>query len=366
VAFRDESPPPAPPAPPPAPRPWVILALIAINLVVFAIELARGADPMSPSTDALLPLGANYAPRTLGGEPWRLVTAMFLHFGALHVGMNMLCLWQGRIVEQLFGRVRFAAIYLTSGLVGGVATLLRDVPVVSVGASGAVFGVYGAFAAFLWLRRARIPVDVWQRTARSMATFLGLNLFIGLSVPGIDMRAHVGGLAAGFVCGAVLLAGARAAEQGTRRAIALLVAGVVVAAAAVVILPRPQDIQGVLEELDRLEHASATEGKRLGTAVDAKQTTGAQAADELEREVIAPWRELAAELDALHPPKRLEPLVVAMRRLATARVQAWELFDRWLRAAPADRPAIDAQIKQLRPTVEQDVRDVDAELAGLR
>src|SRR4051794_11193905 len=84
--------------------PWVTYALIAANLIAFGLEIAAGTDASKPTAQQLLQVGGNFAPLTKGGEPWRLVTAMFLHAGLLHLGMNMLCLAQARIVEQLFGR----------------------------------------------------------------------------------------------------------------------------------------------------------------------------------------------------------------------------------------------------------------------
>src|SRR5882672_4329407 len=112
---------------------------------MFVIEIATGADAISPTPQQVLAVGADYGPLTLNGEPWRLVSSMFLHFGILHIGMNMLCLWSGRIVELLYGRLGFVAIYLVAGLAGGVASLARSSAVISAGASGAVFGVFGAF-----------------------------------------------------------------------------------------------------------------------------------------------------------------------------------------------------------------------------
>jgi rhomboid protease GluP len=307
----------------------VILGLIAANVIVFAVEVARGADPMSPTGAQLVDLGANFTPRTLHGEPWRMVTAMFLHFGLIHLGMNMLCLWQGRIVEQLFGPRRFAAIYFASGLVGAAATLLRTAPAVSAGASGAVFGVYGAFAAFLWLRRAHIPVDVWHKTARSMATFLGLNLVIGLSVPGIDMRAHVGGLLAGFGCGAAMIVGERAKAQATARAIALVGAAIAICAAALVLAPKPTlGDPVILDDVAPTEQRCIDRWNQI-TAQIPEHLTGEQAALQIERDVIAPWKEMRARV-AGHVSPSVETYL-------DARQQAWETFVVYLRAPAADQ-----------------------------
>jgi rhomboid protease GluP len=104
---------------------WLTYLLIAANLAMFGVELARGASAVSPDPKIIIDLGANYAPLTLTGQWWRLVTSMFLHFGVIHIGMNMLCLYQARATEDIFGRVGYAAIYFSSGLLGSVASLAR-------------------------------------------------------------------------------------------------------------------------------------------------------------------------------------------------------------------------------------------------
>ncbi|HTJ45513.1 MAG TPA: rhomboid family intramembrane serine protease [Kofleriaceae bacterium] len=331
-----------PPAKPP--RTNVIYAIIALNLIAFAIELAAGADAFSPNALDVLKVGANYAPMTLHGEPWRIVTAMFLHFGAIHIGMNMLCLWQGRIVEQIFGPLPFAAIYVVSGLVGGVATLLRGDPVVSAGASGAVFGVYGAFAAVLVLRRARIPADVWQKTARSMGTFLAINLMIGLGVPGIDLRAHVGGLVGGFACGAVLLAGAKASW---RRPLALFAGGIAIAGAAIALAPKPSDYLGALDELARVEKAANARIDDIKARLAAGKISGAQAADELERDVIAPWSAASRRMEGIEPPAASREVYDAMRSYASARDVDLATWVALLRAPASEH---EARTKELQRT----------------
>jgi rhomboid protease GluP len=192
-------------------RPWITYALIAANVAMFGFEIARGASPIAPTSQQMLDLGASYPPLTLDGEWWRLGSSMFLHFGFLHIALNMVCLYQARVVEQLFGHLGFAAIYLLAGLGGGIASLVAgSAYAVTAGASGAVFGIYGAFGAFLVLRRSQIQTDAWQRTARSIGTFLVLNLMIGLTAKGISLSAHAGGVIVGFGVGAALLAGSHA------------------------------------------------------------------------------------------------------------------------------------------------------------
>jgi rhomboid protease GluP len=184
---------------------YVTFGLIAANVIVFGLELAAGADVRHPTSQDMIALGGDYAPLTLHGEWWRLFSSMFLHYGVLHLAMNMLVLYQGRIVEVVYGHLRFAVLYLAAGLAGGLASLWHASNVVSVGASGAVFGVFGAFGAFLVRRRGTLDPRFVSRQVQSLALFLGLNLYIGATTPGIDLSAHLGGLAAGFLLGLVLV-----------------------------------------------------------------------------------------------------------------------------------------------------------------
>jgi rhomboid protease GluP len=163
------------------------------------LELAEGGGLSGPALPDMVSLGANFGPLTLGGQPWRLVTAMFLHFGVVHLGMNMLCLYQVRFIERMLGRAPFLALYFVSGLVGGLASLATHPDAVSAGASGAVFGIFGAFTAVMLIARKRIDPVAWSGTMRSLGTFFGLNLAIGLSARSIDLAAHLGGVVAGFI-----------------------------------------------------------------------------------------------------------------------------------------------------------------------
>jgi rhomboid protease GluP len=308
----------------PRQRPWIIYLLIAANVAMFAYELARGASLIAPSTQLLTDLGGNLRPRTLGGEWWRLGSSMFLHFGLLHLALNMLCLYQARLVERLFGHFAFLVIYLVAGLGGGVACMLVGNNLsVAVGASGAVFGVYGALGAFLVLRRADIQVDDWQRTTRSLVKFLALNLAVGLSVRGISVSAHVGGVVVGFAVGAALLAGAGAAQQRTLRSIALALVGVALTAVAVMTLPVGTDPTAVLRRFEDAEHAAVTAWNDAIAAHKRGEIDLAELANRFERDAIVPYRRAHDELLATTPDERLRPLFGALAEYTSARLDAW-------------------------------------------
>lgn len=213
-------------------KPIVTIALIAINVIVFLTGVFVAPESfMQPTTQMLLAWGANFAPLTLHGESWRLITACFLHVGVIHIAMNMFILFQiGIFAEILFGELRFLLVYLLAGLAGSLASVAAQPPIVSAGASGAVFGVYGAVLAFLLIQRGVIPTAQAWSIAKSAGIFIVYNLIYGLARPGIDVRAHIGGLIGGFLVGAAL---ARPLSPGPQKSYALRSAVVTMCALAV-------------------------------------------------------------------------------------------------------------------------------------
>lgn len=185
-------------------RPLITYALIGvIGLIWAAMELAGG----SQTPAVLVRFGALYGPLILReGQVWRLLTAMFLHIGVLHLLFNSWALYVlGRDMEMLYGRARFAVIYLLAGLFGSLTTFaLKGPQEFSAGASGAVFGVVGMNAAFFYFHRTRLGEFGKARMQQTIQLIL-INLIIGFSVVSINNAAHLGGLAAGAALGYLLV-----------------------------------------------------------------------------------------------------------------------------------------------------------------
>jgi rhomboid protease GluP len=180
--------------------PVTTLLLLAIA-AVFLLEVLRGAltDPQ-----VLLALGADYPPLVQRGEYWRLVTSMFLHGSWLHVLLNGWALYQlGGLFELLLGSGRLLLVYFVSGIAGSIASNLFTRSL-SVGASGAIFGVMGALIAFL-MKRREILTPQAKALLMQLLLWAGINVFLGFSSGGmIDNAAHLGGCAAGFLIGLFL------------------------------------------------------------------------------------------------------------------------------------------------------------------
>lgn len=187
-------------------KPAVTVAIILINFAIYIWMGGRSNTWAQFNPGMLTELGGNLGPYTTNGEWWRLLSAVFLHSGLMHVLMNMLALWEaGRVTERLFGHARYLGVYLATGLLASVASINWQQEVVSIGASGAVFGIYGVLMAALVLDKQLLPVSVTKRLRNGAIIFVGYALLASLGQKGIDHAAHVGGLFAGILFGAALV-----------------------------------------------------------------------------------------------------------------------------------------------------------------
>lgn len=176
--------------------------IIYLNILIFMIMVFAGFGFISFKGQDLLAWGANFRPSTTNGEWWRLLTSTFLHGGLMHLIANMYgLLFVGIYLEPLLGRTKYLTAYLLTGILASCASLWWYDATVSVGASGAIFGLYGLFLALLLTKI--FPPDFGKAFLTSTLIFIGYNLLMGLT-GGIDNAAHIGGLLSGFVVGLIL------------------------------------------------------------------------------------------------------------------------------------------------------------------
>ncbi len=189
------------------PRVFVTHLIIAANFAVFVLMVLTGHGGfLEPNSQQMLRWGAGFGPLTTHGQPWRLFTEMFVHFGIIHIGMNMYVLWQGgRLIERLFGNFPYLVLYIFSGLIGSFLSLYAHPLSLTAGASGAVFGVYGGLLGYLAVQRVTIPPRILNALFRSAGLFVVYNLAFGFALRNVvDMYAHGGGLVGGIILGALL------------------------------------------------------------------------------------------------------------------------------------------------------------------
>jgi membrane associated rhomboid family serine protease len=180
------------------------VVLIAINVIVYLIEIAHGGGGTSMTTRTVYDLGGLWGPAVSeGGDWWRTITAGFVHVSIIHIGFNMYLLFiLGRLMEPSIGTARFVVLYFASLLAGSFVALLLEPNTVSAGASGAIFGVLGA--TFIIARGRRLDAVAGQ-----IGILILINLVFTFADGSISVGAHVGGLVCGVLCGLLIAAGER-------------------------------------------------------------------------------------------------------------------------------------------------------------
>ncbi len=178
----------------------VTYSLIAVNVVIFIAMALSGISIIDPTADKISAWGGNFAPYTFGGEPFRLLTCVFVHIGIVHLLFNMYALYSlGIYLEPLLGRWIYLISYLCTGICSSLVSVLwAGNERVSAGASGAIFGLLGIFIVLLSTKL--IDKKMRQALLQSMLVFAGYNLIFGMK-GGVDNAAHIGGLASGLVFG---------------------------------------------------------------------------------------------------------------------------------------------------------------------
>ena len=213
-------------------RPMVTYTLIGINLAVFLVQFTVGINAVAGDY-GMWPVGI-----AVGGEWWRLVTAAFLHGSFLHIAFNMYVLFAlGPTLERILGHSRYLILYVLAAIGGGVASyVFSDMRTVSVGASGAIFGLMGA----LVVAGRRLRYDVTQ-----VLVLLGINVVIGFIASGVDWRAHLGGLVTGALVAAIMVL------PSPRHRMAVQVGGILglLGVMGVLVMWRTAQIQDVLAPL---------------------------------------------------------------------------------------------------------------------
>lgn len=172
----------------------VTMSIIAINIILYIITAIMSKNILDINAYVLLYMGGNYGALVSHGQVWRLLTCAFLHGGIIHIFCNMYALYAlGPQIEILFGRVKYIIIYLLSAIGGSLLSYKFSPSSLSIGASGAIFGLFGAMVVFVLKYKDRIP----KRVLNNLFGVIILNLLIGFNLQGIDNFAHIGGLLVG-------------------------------------------------------------------------------------------------------------------------------------------------------------------------
>ena len=239
--------------------PVVTLTIIGLNTFIFIVMLVGGGAVDDVTT--LIAWGGNSAPRTTGGEWWRLVTSMFVHGGVLHLLATVAALVPlGFILERALGPFAFATLYLASGILAGVVSLWTMPPMgVGIGASGAIFGIYGVLlASIAWILvtplPARVPFITVKRLGAAAAVFLLYNLFTDR----LDAASEMAGLCTGMAGGLIVARGVARERPAVPRAAVAMAATLLIAIASAV------PLRGIVDVRPEIARIAAAEERTSG------------------------------------------------------------------------------------------------------
>jgi rhomboid protease GluP len=342
--------------------PHVTTALVLINLAVYVAMCIGGVGVIHAQSSKTIPWGTNFGPLTLFGQSWRLLTSIFVHFGLAHVAINMLVLARvGPIIERLFGRFRFAVIYLTAGLAGSLCSLLVHPELNCAGASGAIFGILGAFFVFVVNKRNQVPAAVMRMYTDWIVVFTVLSLFSGFHDKRIDHAAHVGGLLAGLLMGYLLARPLRAQDRSRPRwkaTGARIAAGAL--ALALLAVPAMHPTGSKLAKM-QFRHALMQLFPRQKDAIAATRAVMAQRysvdsetlARRIGSDVLPKWQQLQRSVTE-HRLDRDDPdypLQSALGRYFTDRVTQYEILSQLDYLERTDRHMQDRSLRRLKQAV---------------
>jgi rhomboid protease GluP len=184
---------------------FVTPVLVYLNALVLLVMILAGISPTQPTAESLFEWGGISRQAVVGGDWWRLFTYMFLHGGIVHLAGNIWALlYVGMFLEPLIGKFRLISAYVLTGICAGLLSIVMHPDSVGVGASGAIFGLYGIFLAML--TTSHIEKTMRRTMLRSILLFVVFNLMMGLK-GNVDNAAHIGGLVSGFLIGYVYYPG---------------------------------------------------------------------------------------------------------------------------------------------------------------
>jgi rhomboid protease GluP len=306
--------------------PVVTGALVALQVVAFAIVIAGGARLSDP--EGLVAWGGSFGPRTTNGEWWRLVSALFLNAGVLQLLVNVAALAQiGATLERLVGRLALASVYLTAGILAGLINLSLQPMTVNVGASAAVSGLYGLLAASaIWIVRRQSDLTLSWRAVQRYLPVTGLFLLYHLATGDLGSAAIRTGLVFGLVAGAVLGRGAMEQRPPASRVWAVAGCALAIAVVAAVSLRGIADVRPEMRRLVSIEDRTAHEYDaaanqfRLG-AVKAKAL-----AQLIDKTILPELREANQRIKALTGvPREHQALVARAEEYLRLRDESWSL-----------------------------------------
>lgn len=306
---------------------YITPILIILNILIFIVMALSGVHVLDPAGQDLLVWGANYRPLTLDGQWWRLFTACFIHIGVMHVLFNMYALYYiGILLERHIGKFRFLAAYILSGIAASVISLWWHDLIISAGASGANFGMYGVFLA-LMLSKV-LDQSIKKDSFTSILVFVAYNLIYGLRPDsGIDNAAHIGGLLSGMLIGFAFVPSLNQFDNKKLKMTTIgLLTLVVIGASGMAYNAFPKDIVIFDNNLAKFEQL---ESKALSILEDIDLKSDDVILHELKNIGIPIWKEgieLFESMENLELPANLQETNSKIKEYCKLRLATYELY----------------------------------------
>ncbi|WPU99677.1 rhomboid family intramembrane serine protease [Mucilaginibacter sp. cycad4] len=326
--------------------------IIYINAAIFILMMICGVSFFEPSIKDLLSWGADYGPLTLNHEWWRLISSTFLHNGIFHLAMNMYALiYIGILLEPVLGNLKFAVAYILSGLVASLASVSFHGYAVGVGASGAIFGMYGVFLSLLTTNV--IDKSVRKQLLVSIALFVGFNLLYGTK-SGIDNAAHIGGLLSGFAIGYLYYPSITQPDKKGTELIVIMLIAVVTLGGSIVAYRMIPNVVGIYET--KMKDFAIKESMALEVMSMPKDTSKELLLSELKDRGLYYWQEnisLLNAVDSLPLPDVYKERDATLKRYCELRIKSYNLYYKQIEGKQAvSQSTIDSLNKEITDIID--------------
>lgn len=301
--------------------------IVNLNILVFTVMVISGVGFFIPDNQDLLDWGANFRPSTLDGQWWRLFTCCFLHIGVFHLLMNMYALVSiGVLLEPLMGKSRFLFAYIAAGIVASLTSLAWNDLIISAGASGAIFGMYGVFLALLTTNHIEKGARDAMRT--STLIFVGYNLLNGLK-PGIDNAAHIGGLLSGMAIGYAFLPSLKQTDSNKIKTISMSAITIAVVASIFIVFKTVSNDVGKYQT--KMEEFTKLEEKALEVYTLPQTASNEEILNALNNNGLKNWEQcknIITEVQAFDLPLELQERNKALLTYCDMRIECYQLIDK--------------------------------------
>lgn len=337
---------------------FVTPILININLLIFSLMVISGVSFLDPDIESLLKWGGNFRALTLDGQWWRLLTSIFLHIGILHLLMNMYALiYIGLILEPYLGKTRFFIAYILAGIAASTASLWWHSNVVSAGASGAIFGMYGLFLALLTTNL--VDKSIQKAFLTSTLLFIVYSLLSGME-KGVDNAAHIGGLVSGLAIGFAFVPSLKNPEDiNLNKMITGLTTASVLTICMIVYKNSTNDMGRYIKDMERF---IAMESMALEVFMLSDNTPKNQILSELKDRGIYYWREnliLIEGFDELDLPVPIRKRNRKLKEYCQLRIESYQLL---YNAVNEDTNKYQDQIAESQSKIDkvmQEIKDME-------